>query len=106
MEALFVVVGSQHIVFLGDFILAVLGLRLLILGVLLDSPLHIWIVPQTALGSGLVTIIKLTRSARSSVESTVRSLDLTADSVVKYVNRSLPYEPPPHSRTAQLDLVG
>ena len=44
-----------------------------ILGVLLDSPLHIWIVPQTALGSGLVATIKLTHSARSSVETTVRS---------------------------------
>ena len=68
--------------FLGKIYFGVLGLRLQILGVLLHSPLHIWIVPQTALGSGLVSIVKLTRSTRLSVESTVRSLDLTVDLVL------------------------
>ena len=70
--------ATRH-VFWGKIIWAVLGLRLLFLGVLIRSPLHIWIVPQTALGSGFVCITKLTHSARSSVGSTVRSLDLTVD---------------------------
>ena len=80
--------------FLGKIYFGVLGLRLQILGVLLHSPLHIWIVPQTALGSGLVAISKLTYSACSSVHSTVRSLDLTVY-IVKFSMQTVHYRMSP-----------
>ena len=75
------VVVEQQNGFLGKIYFGVLGLRFLVLRVLLHSPLHIWIVPQTDLGSGLVANTKLTPSARLSVGSTVCSLNLTVDLV-------------------------
>ena len=44
--------------------------------------------------------------SRSSVGSTVRSLDLAVDlTLLLYVHRSLPYEPPLNSRAVQLTRV-